>query len=489
LTHLDLSEHLSLLTELAFHSGKPNGALFAREEIEREAPRVVAAGGSIEKRRPPRYLRSESLPENDAASSLDQKAKHLAFLELPYAYDSKFATCFMETFHDSLPWILDRSRSIQDARGQFIHFGIGGSALGAIFLTDALADCGNESTIYFAENVDPHSTQRLLDRLDPKRVFANVVSKSGGTVETIANFAVVVDHLRKAGLSRDELSRRITVTTNPERGALVDLAKSECFDILPLPDEIHGRFSVFSPTGLLTAAVAGVDIDMLLDGARAADDYTAIAPFEKNPSHLLAALHFVALREKHISNLVLLPYSDQLRTLADWYAQLVAESLGKGGQGMTPVKALGATDQHSQLQLYNDGPKDKLIILFAVGQHEFSVRIPESIGSISAYSYLANRTLNELLAAEQEATEVSLHLNGVPSCTFRLNRLDAFAVGALLTILEKTVCILGELCGVNAFDQPGVEESKAYARAMLGKTGADYDRLRATVERLRALRV
>jgi glucose-6-phosphate isomerase len=252
---------------------------------------------------------------------------------------------------------------------------------------------------------------------------------------------------------------------------------------LPLPHAVHGRFSVLSPMGLFTAGLVGVDLEGLLTGARLADEDTAKNDFSSNPAHQLAALHLLAL-EAGFSNLVLLPYSDRLRLVGDWYSQLVAESLGKGGQGLTPVKALGATDQHSQLQLYNDGPKDKLIVFFAVGQHDHTLIIPESVGRTPEYAYLAKRSINELFAAERRATEVSVHVNGVPSCRFDVGRVDAVSIGYLLTVLEKCVCILGELTGVNAFNQPGVEESKEYARAMLGKAGADYDALRQRVQSL-----
>jgi glucose-6-phosphate isomerase len=232
--------------------------------------------------------------------------------------------------------------------------------------------------------------------------------------------------------------------------------------------------------GLFTAAIGGINIKSLLAGARLADQHTANSPFWENPAQQLAALHFLGLRKKGLSVLVLLPYSNGMRTVADWYSQLVAESLGKNGQGMTPVKALGVTDQHSQLQLYNDGPKDKLVVFFSVEEFAETLTIPK-IPSTSAYEYLEGNTLNALLRAELQATEVSLHLHGVPSCRFELPKLNAFNLGYLITILEKTVCILGRLLNVNAFDQPGVEESKEYARAMLRKSGEKYALLRETV--------
>lgn len=458
--------HLSIRLALKDDGGA--ASLFSRAEIEGAVDQVTAAGREIERRR---------------------GEGSLAFLDLPYAYDTARPTSFKEVLINAKPQLLEGARHIRECRGQYVHLGIGGSALGAITLAKALAPPCNSGTaagaeVHIPDNVDPDLIGRLLARLDPARVFVNVVSKSGGTVETVATFAVLREFLQRAGVTGSELKRRIFVTTNPETGALLELARTEGFTVLPLPESVHGRFSIFAPTGLFTAAVAGIDIDALLEGARAADAFTAEAPFWQNPAQLLAALHFVGNTQKRLSTLILMPYSSPLRTVGDWYSQLVAESLGKNGQGMTPVKALGATDQHSQLQLYNDGPKDKLIVFFAARQHGEIIRIPSSIASVAEYAHLAGHSLNNLLAAERQATEVSLHLHGVPSCVFLLDRIDPFCVGALLTVLEKTVCILGELYNVNAFDQPGVEESKAYARAMLGSVGPEYDQLRATVTRL-----
>jgi glucose-6-phosphate isomerase len=464
------TNNVSFNLKFALQQQGVTGALFSRTEIESVTDRVTKEMERLEQSR---------------------GKGPLAFLDVPYAYNPEHGpTVFGDTFLNTLPTIRQATERIHSIRGQFLHVGIGGSALGAITLKDALGETkemGYESPaeVFVPDNVDPDWIAQIMHRLDFRRVYIHVISKSGGTTETIATFALFWEKmLQESGLSLDELRARVFVTTNPDAGPLADLARSQGFTLLPLPDAIHGRFSVFSPMGLFAGAVAGVNIDELLAGARAADQETAQAPFWQNPVQQLAALHYLGLTRKGLSILVLLPYSNRLRTVADWYSQLVAESLGKNRQGMTPVKALGVTDQHSQLQLYNDGPKDKLIVFFSVKQHADVLRMPESIAENPDYAYLANKTLNELLKAELEATEVSLHLHGVPSCHFELSELNAFNVGYLLTVLEKTVCILGALLGVNAFDQPGVEESKEYARAMLGKEGPQYDTLRQRVAEL-----
>jgi glucose-6-phosphate isomerase len=463
---IDRALHFDL--RLAVHDGTPRGALFAPEAVSSVQRDVVNAAEHIENSR---------------------GGGPLAFLDLPYAYSREHGTTiFADTFWQTLDVINSAAREIRETGAQFVHLGIGGSALGALALVTALAPravVGRQRFVYVTDNVDPDGLFDTFQELDPDRLYANVVSKSGGTVETIATFAILWEKLRtESRLPVDELRRRVFVTTKPESGALAALARREHFTLLPLPDAVHGRFSVFSPMGLFTAAVAGVDVEMLLSGARAADRDSAREPFERNPSMQLAALHYLALQSGRIAELILFPYSDRLRLVADWYSQLVAESLGKQGQGLTPVKALGATDQHSQLQLYNDGPKNKLVVFFTVRVYDHELRIPQSIASSDAYAYLAGKSINELFEAERRATEVSLYLQGVPSCRFELQSVNAFSLGYLLTVLEKTVCILGYLSQVNAFDQPGVEESKEYARAMLGSSGERHDALRAVVARL-----
>jgi glucose-6-phosphate isomerase len=464
--------------KFALQDGESRGALFSKDELSTVSSEVASAASLIEQ------LRGK--PEKNG-STQSEESRQLAFLELPYAYEPEYGTTiFGDELQLAMEKIQEASAHIRQSNSQFLHLGIGGSALGAIMLLNALEtnaknDPNGSTQIHVPDNVDPDWIAAILRGIDMSKVYVNVISKSGGTVETIATFSILWEKMiRESGLPTQELQKRVFITTNPEGGALKQIQESEKFNFLPLPDSIHGRFSVLSPMGLFTAAIGGINIKSLLAGARLADQHTANSPFWENPAQQLAALHFLGLRKKGLSVLVLLPYSNGMRTVADWYSQLVAESLGKNGQGMTPVKALGVTDQHSQLQLYNDGPKDKLVVFFSVEEFAETLTIPK-IPSTSAYEYLEGNTLNALLRAELQATEVSLHLHGVPSCRFELPKLNAFNLGYLITILEKTVCILGRLLNVNAFDQPGVEESKEYARAMLRKSGEKYALLRETV--------
>lgn len=455
------------------------GAMLNAEELTAFADTVDAAARRIEER--------DIAP--DLAADERKRRENLAVLDLPYAYDAAGKpTVFTETLTRAKDVMAEGAARIRAEGGHYVHLGIGGSALGSKLLVEALGEAPGRNgapavDIHAPDNIDPSVIAGILARIDPQKTFVNVVSKSGDTVESIANFSIFREFLVSAGIIGDELAKRLFVTTDPDNGSLIKIARKEGYTVLPLPAAVHGRFSVFAPTGLFTAMVAGVDVDALLEGARDADALTRSAPFAENPARLLAAIHFLTNTAHGIQDLVLLPYSNRIGLVADWYSQLVAESLGKQGKGITPIKAIGATDQHSQLQLYNDGPKNKLVVFFGVEDHGPEQTMPHWISENDGYEYLGGQSINKLLNAERLGTQISLYRNGVPSCRFDLDRVEPYTIGALLTILEKTVCILGELYGVNAFDQPGVEESKMYARAMMGKEGAEYDEIRNLIAR------
>ncbi|MFB6221763.1 MAG: glucose-6-phosphate isomerase, partial [Halolamina sp.] len=232
--------------------------------------------------------------------------------------------------------------------------GIGGSALGAATVANAL---DSDTEAYFLDNVDPEHTNRLLDSLDLSETAVNVVSKSGTTAETLANFLVVREAMAREGVDWTE---RTFVTTGPE-GNLRNLAEKHDLPALSVPAGTPGRFAVLSTVGLACAAIQGHDIDAVLAGAAAERDRLAGSLYE-SPAYAYGAVSY-ALAERGARTNAFMPYAESLETFAEWFAQLWAESLGKDGQGQTPARALGATDQHSQLQLYRAGPRDKLVTL------------------------------------------------------------------------------------------------------------------------------
>jgi glucose-6-phosphate isomerase len=384
---------------------------------------------------------------------------------------------------DSLVAFADEIVARSDA---FVVLGIGGSALGAIALQTALhhpfynqlspSQRGNRPRIYVLDNVDPDLIAGALDVIDPARTVFNVVTKSGSTGETMAQLALVRDLLRaKVGASA---ASQIVATTDRQSGDLRRLAEREGYRAFEIPVTVGGRFSVLCPVGLLPAAVSGADVRLLLAGAAVGDEICAAMDLWSNPAALNAAiLYRLDERGKHIT--VMMPYAQRLRDVADWFRQLWAESLGKirtvdsrtEHVGMTPVKALGVTDQHSQVQLYMEGPSDKVFNFLGVDRFAETVSIPASGLGLSSVDYLGGHTFNELINAERLATELALTANHRPNATFLLPEVNAFTVGQLMYILEVQTALIGRLLGINPFDQPGVEAGKVATYALMGRSG------------------
>ncbi|SEW22290.1 glucose-6-phosphate isomerase [Halobacterium jilantaiense] len=333
--------------------------------------------------------------------------------------------------------------------------GIGGSALGAATLVDAL---GDGLDYHALDNVDPAHVRDLLADLDLADTVVHVVSRSGTTAETLANFLVVRDAMADAGVDWTE---RTLVTTGVE-GNLRDLADDHGLPVLDAPEGVPGRFSALSTVALPAAALAGVDLDELLAGAAAGRDALSGSLYDC-PAYAYGAVAY-ALDVRGASVNAMLPYAEGLETFAEWFAQLWAESLGKDGLGQTPARALGATDQHSQLQLYRAGPRDKLVTMVRPESRP-DCAIPET--DLDGLDYLAGGDLGGLLDAEFEATEASLAESGVPSVRVELPAVDAHSLGRLLFDIEAACVLAGELYGVETFTQPAVEWGKDAARGLL----------------------
>jgi glucose-6-phosphate isomerase len=384
---------------------------------------------------------------------------------------------------------LDYAQALPPEIDTMVVLGIGGSSLGPKALYSALArpldalrarSPGMPRRLLFPDNADPSTLGAVLDLCDPQRTVWNVVTKSGGTAETAAQLLIVADHLERA-LGVDRARRHIVATTDPTAGALRATVSAQGYASFPIPSSVGGRFSVLSSVGLLPAAVAGLDVVGLLDGAAAMRDRCLGSDVRTNPALLLASLlhHHHMVRGRAM--VVLMAYADALYDTADWFRQLWAESLGKEravdgrlvNVGPTPIAARGATDQHSQLQLYVEGPRDKVVVMLTAAVRDREIHIPASALTASRpeYSYLAGRGLGELLDAELRGTASSLIGRQRPTGAIALARLDAPAVGALVMLLEIATALAGPLYGVDPFDQPGVEEAKRLAYAALGRDG------------------
>ena len=384
-----------------------------------------------------------------------------------------------------------RARQGSDRLTDVVVLGIGGSALGPIALRTALRTPqwnqlddgarGGNPRLHVLDNVDPANITALLARLDLRKSLFVVTSKSGGTAETMAQYLVVRARL-VAALGDVAARERLVFVTDPQKGALRAIARAEQVAALEIPANVGGRFSVLTPVGLLPAALIGIDTGELLAGAADMRRRCASSVLDKNIAGAFATLQHVSDTRygRHVQ--VLMPYSDALRDMAAWFVQLWAESLGKhradgdAGVGPTPLAALGATDQHSQVQLFMEGPGDKTITFVGVDEGGADVEIPRLHGDIPELAYLGGHHLSELLDIERRATAGALARRGRPNMTLTLERVDPWHVGALLMFLEMATAYAGHLYGVNAFDQPGVELGKQFTYAMLGRTDAEAAR-------------
>ncbi len=351
--------------------------------------------------------------------------------------------------------------------------GIGGSDLGARALLGALVSAHHNELpparrkgmkVYFAgDTTDPAPLTELLQVLDLKKTAIHVISKSGNTIETMSAFLYIRTQLI-ATVGERAHAKHIVVTTSPDSGKLIELVHQHDYTLLP-HGPVGGRFAALSNVGLLACTCAGINTTSLLQGARDMRTRTATNAWKENPAFVFAALHYLAATRNQQNIAVLMPYSHKLAQLGKWFVQLWAESLGKDGTGQTPLAAVGPTDQHSQLQLFQDGPADKLITFISVRTHQ---NLTTPMVTIPGIEYFGKQKFGTMLHEAQQATAAALMAHGKPSGTLIIDRVDAYALGQLMYFFEKATAYGGELSKVNAFDQPGVEASKNFLHAALG---------------------
>ncbi len=344
-----------------------------------------------------------------------------------------------------------------------VVIGIGGSSLGTFALFKALKPINYNTfpynkrggpRLFILDNPDPELCYSILENIDKEKTIFLVISKSGETIESISNFYIILNFL-------DGIKENILVITTSGKGPLFEIAKSLNLRFLPFPENVPGRYSVLSIVGLLPLYLLNIDISAILKGARDMADFLHEKLEKDNPSILSSSI-LIGLFEKGKRIQVIMPYSSSLFDLGLWYCQLWSESLGKKKGdfrwGQTPYPALGSVDQHSQLQLWIDGPKDKVISFWEVEKFRKDFTIPEL--GFKEFSYLEGKKLSFLLRIEKKATENSLAIDGVPSMTFLIPEISPFFMGQFIYLLELQTVIAGEIIGVNPFDQPGVEYGK-----------------------------
>lgn len=412
------------------------------------------------------------------AIGADRKSKRIGFFDLP-----RDATAVKQVKRAVKRFSSGRPKNL-------VILGIGGSALGTSTLVRALKpglynllssdERGDHPRIFVVDNVDPETFHEVMTVCDPAETVYALISKSGSTAETLSQSVVVLDALERRVGKKAVADHALVISDPPARRKstppLLALKDKYGMHGLTMPANVGGRFSVFTSVGLFPAGMIGIDVDALLAGAATMEARCAEPNLKSNPAYLRAAFQYLAYTKKGKVLSVLMPYADSLSLVSDWYRQLWAESLGKVlgegdtavQMGQTPVKALGVTDQHSQLQLYLEGPNDKTITIMDVAKMRHTVPLAGGILPKGQAEYLSGRTMRDLLQAECKATAGALREANRPVMHIRIDRVDASAMGELLFMFEVETAMMAQLLGVNAYDQPAVERIKVLTRKHLG---------------------
>jgi glucose-6-phosphate isomerase len=387
--------------------------------------------------------------------------KTYGFLELP------------EIDTNNLKTFIEESRCNFD---NLIVIGIGGSALGSLAIQSALSHkSDNTKRVIVLDNVDPSFIHNKLSTVNLSKTLVNVITKSGTTAETMSIFQIVLDMIKQQ--LGDNYNKNLVFTTDPSKGLLNKIARELDVKTFHIPENVGGRFSVLTPVGLIPAAFLGLDIDEMLKGALDMRKASVISDIQESPAYCMAIAHVNAMLEKkNIS--VMFPYSNSLVYLADWFKQLWGESLGKRinnkgkvvNTGQTPVSALGATDQHSQVQLYAEGPNDKIYIFLKVEKFHTDYKIIKS-ELLPELDYLGEHNLSDLLNSECLATEKALTDVSRPNCTISFPELDEYNLGQSFMLFEIMTAYAGILLDINPLDQPGVEAGKIATYSLMGREG------------------
>lgn len=389
-------------------------------------------------------------PLKEACKKMNALRSEQGFFDLPMTTSAKELVCLAKTLQE-------------EGMQTLLVLGIGGSDLGGRSLIQAL-DKGKGMRVIFLSNPDPRTTTDVFAALDWKSTAITVISKSGSTLETLSLFLTAKQYLSKA-VGPTKTKEKIIAITDQKNGPLFHIAKKEGFRLIPHPINVGGRFSVLSAVGLFPAACAGINIQHLLLGAQRVEE-SARKEGSRHISAQFAARHFQHMsmgRNLHI----VMPYADSLSYFALWYRQLWAESLGKDKRAPMPIAALGSVDQHSQIQLYNDGPDNHVVTFITINKWSHNLRIPKGGGGEPELAYLQGKTFAELLCAQQQGTAQALKKSGHPSGTICLETLDEKALGGLIQFFELATVYLAQLLNIDAFNQPGVEEGKRIAKRLL----------------------
>ena len=342
--------------------------------------------------------------------------------------------------------------------------GIGGSALGLAAIENALPK-KNAPNLHILDNSDPDLIFSCVQKINVAKTLFIIISKSGETSETVSQYLYFSNLLKKELKITDaELKKNIVIITG-KSGFLRDEVIKHKLTHFSVPENIGGRFSVLTAVGLLPAIFMKINIDELIAGAQKMVKLFTDTNPKKNLPFQFALSCYLSDEPIH----AFMPYSSRLKQLGAWYTQLLAESTGKEGQGYTVISAVGATDQHSQLQLFSDGPEDKLVIFVKVEKFENNVSITSSKNLSENNKIFENKTFQDLIHAELEGTQKSLQEKKVSNMTLHISEINENTLGQLFLFLQGSTAFIGEMLGINTFDQPGVERSKVITKEILGR--------------------
>lgn len=415
----------------------------------------------------------------DYEAALKRTEQALDWLRAGYA-DGSLPHLKVPEERGDLAAIESAAKRLREGASDIVFLGTGGSSLGGQTLLQlaghnvpGIGTLRDKPRLHFLDNLDPQTFGEFLSKLPLATSKFVAISKSGGTGETLMQTMAVLDALKRAGLEARIPEQLLGLSEPAKPGGKNGLRTMlEDFKVAMLDHHtgIGGRFSVLTNVGLLPAAVAGLDIAAIRSGAARA----VAAVLAKKPSSDVApaigAALSIALADAGKNITVLMPYADRLAWLAKWYVQLWAESLGKQGKGTTPLAALGPVDQHSQLQLFIAGPRDKLFTVITVGTRGKGPRMPADLAKLCGEDVLGGKTIGDLVAAQGRATAETLAKNGCPVRTFHIESIDEAAMGELLMHYMLETMIASRLLGVDAFDQPAVEEGKVLAKRYIAET-------------------
>ncbi len=345
-----------------------------------------------------------------------------------------------------------------------VWIGIGGSGLGPRVIQEVFE---GPDTLEFVllDTIDPSILLLALETIDWRQTLVVIASKSGDTLEPMSVFALCWQKLREA--RKGSAAERVIAITDPEKGSLREFCLEHGISMLPLPSDVGGRYSIFTPIGLLPMALLGGDVNAFLRGAKEMDTLCQETNFEDNPAALLAGVQFLLDTRRGYSNRVIMPYAQKLESVGRWDQQLIAESLGKKETpNPLPIAAIGTQDQHSLLQQWMAGPR-KCWHIFIRDIEKPRVQVPEDIGG--AFTYLGGKSFGQLLDACYEGTSRALTSAKRPHVTISLTRTDSNHLGQLFFLFLCEVVFLGKLYRIDPYGQPAVEIGKKITKEILAR--------------------